>query len=388
MFYRKNLAFQFYWPTRVLFGEGETKRVGQEVLKLGAKRVAVIMDQGIKDSERVRSVVNALGELCVGIFDEVIQDSGIDLINRGTAYCLQVRADALVSIGGGSTIDTAKAIAALVKKGGGDIRQYWGMMKIKEPILPHIAIPTTSGTGSEATLYAMIVDRERGEKKLMGDFQLIPEETILDPLMTINLPPSLTASTGMDAMSHCIESILSSRHGPITDGLAIQGIRLIREYLPTCVERGEDVEARGMQAVAANMAGVAFANALIGCVHAMAHALGGKLGVPHGVANAILLPFGMEYNGEAVPHRYRLIAEAMGLNTIGKDDRECVRGATEKLREFSERIGISQRLSDWGVKENNLVEVAKLALEDPAMVTNPRRPNDYKEILSILTRAL
>jgi alcohol dehydrogenase class IV len=388
MFYKKDLIFQFYSPTRILFGEGECKKIGQEALKLGAKRIAVIVDQGIKDSEMVKTVIYALGELCIGVFEEVVPDSGIDLINRGAAYCLQIRSDALVSIGGGSTIDTAKAIGALIKKGGRDIREYIGMMKIREPVLPHIAIPTTAGTGSESTMYSMIVDREKGEKKLMGDFHLIPEEAILDPWMTIHLPPSITASTGMDALSHCIESILSVRHGPMTDALAVYGIRLIAHYLPKCVERGEDIEARGMQAIAANMAGTAFSNALIGCVHAMAHVLGGKHGVPHGMANAILLPYGMEYNGEVVPQRYRLIAEAMGFNTTRKDDRECVTLATEKIREFSQRIGISQRLSDWGVKESSLEDVAKMALKDPAMVTNPRRPNDYGEILSILTKAL
>jgi len=387
MSYKDRFAFSFHIPTKILFGEGTLKEAVKEMDRLGMPKALVVTDRTLPDSPMVKSLMADLGERGAGLFAEVIPDSSPQVVNQGAEVFRSSGADGLISIGGGSTMDTAKAIGILAKKGQKDVREFLGFGKVGESIVPHIAIPTTSGTASEVTMFATIKDHQARVKNLMSDPHLIPPVAILDPLLTVSLPPFLTAATGMDALSHAIESLHARGYEPISDGLAQQAIRLIVQYLPRCLEKGEDVEARGMQALASTMAGLAFQNALVGCVHGMAHALGGMYGLHHGLANAILLPHGMRFNMPVSAPRYRLVGEAFGLDLRGKSDAQSGEMVAQALENFSRQIGLPQRLAEVNIPKETLEEVAKAAVSDPAMWSNIRKVKDPQEILPVLLAA-
>lgn len=384
MNYKDRLLFNFHIPTKIVFGEGALKETGKEMDGLGMRRALVVTDVTLKDSAMVQSLMAQLGAKAAGLYAEVIPDSSIAVVNKGAEVYRQVRADGLISLGGGSTMDTTKAIGVLAKKGKGDLREFLGFMKVGEPIVPHVAIPTTSGTASEVTMFATIKDHETRIKNLMADPFLIPPVAILDPLLTVDLPPALTAATGMDAMAHAVESFHARGYEPITDGLAYQAIRLIVQYLPRCLKKGDDVEARGMQAIASTMAGMAFQNALVGCAHGMAHALGGLYGLHHGLATAILLAPGMRFNMPVSASRYRQVGEAFGLDLRGKKDTEIGELAAQAVENFTRQLGLPQRLAEVNIPKENLGEVARLAVADPAMRSNIRKVTDPQEIASVL----
>lgn len=293
----------------------------------------------------------------------------------------------MVSVGGRSTIDTAKGMAFCLTKGG-KLEDHVGLNFLDGPIMPHIAIPTTAGTGSEVTYAAVIKDHEQKRKLLFADNYLVPNVAILDSKMTTGMPKRLTAATGMDALSHCIEALHSMQREPIADALAFHGIRMIREFLPKAVENGEDLIARGQMLIAATLAGAAFSNSQLGIVHALAHPLGAKFGVPHGVANSILLPHCILYNLEACPDLYARIAQAMGKEVGGMGSLKAAEQAAVAIWEFTKALGLPQSLREMDVEESMLAECANDALMDGTIVYNPKPIFDPDEILKIYKNAL
>lgn len=387
MAYKDRLAFRFQIPTRIVFGEGTLQEAAKEMDGLRMRKALVVTDVTLKEALMVKSLMAVLGDRGAGLFAEAVPDSSFRVVTRGAEVFRASGADGLISIGGGSTMDTTKAIGVLAKKGKNDLREFLGLGKVGEPIVPHIAIPTTSGTASEVTMFATIKDHETKVKNLMSDPALIPPVAILDPLVTVGLPPAMTAATGMDAMSHAIESLHARGYEPIADGLAYQAIRLIVQYLPRCLEKGDDVEARGMQAIASTMAGMAFQNALVGCAHGMAHALGGMYGLHHGLANAILLPHGMRFNMAVSAPRYRQVGEAFGLDIKGKTDAEVGEMAAQAVESFTRQLGLPQKLSEVNIPKEGLEEAARLAVADMAMRSNIRKVTDPKDIVPVLLAA-
>jgi alcohol dehydrogenase len=335
----------------------------------------------------VRTLMEALGERAAGLFPEAVPDSSFPVVARGARVFREKGADGIISIGGGSSMDTAKGIAILARKGKEDLREFVGIGKVGEPVAPHIAIPTTSGTASEVTQFATIKDHEAREKRLLSDPGLIPPVAILDPLLTVSLPAPMTAATAMDALSHGIESLHARFYEPIADALACQAVRLIVQYLPPCLQKGDDVEARGMLALASTMGGMAFQNALVGCVHGMAHALGGMYGLHHGLANSILLPHGMRFNLPVSAPRYRQAAEAFGLDVRGKSDAQVGEMTIRAVEEFTAQTGLPRRLSEVNIPKDHFLEVARRALSDPGMKSNLRRVTDPQEIVPVLLAA-
>jgi len=387
--YNADLNFIFRNPTKIVFGMGAASEVGQEAEALNGRKVLLVTDRFLERSPTfggVEKVKKALGNKLAGVFSEVEPDTGTHIVNKGADYARSIGADCIVTVGGGSSIDTSKGIAIVLSLGG-KIEDHPGINFLSAPVIPHIAIPTTAGTGSEVTYAAVIKDHEKHRKLIFADNYIIPNVAILDPLMTVSMPASVTGATGMDAMSHCIEALHSQQAEPIADSLALGAIRLIAEFLPKAIENGNDVIARGQMLIAANMAGVAFGNAQVGVVHALAHSVGGRFGVPHGVANSILLPYCMEYNLDAVVDKYRLVAQAMGINVSGLSDEAAAREAVEAIRALTRRINMPQRLRDVGVKEEGLKQIAEDAISDASIVYNAKSILDPEETLKILKQA-
>ncbi len=386
MAYDRDLSFVYFGPTKVVFGAGSAGDCEMEMSGLGCCRALVVTDPGVMKAGLVEGVLKALGEKCVGVFSDVPQDTGVGVVNRAAAFARGKGADCVVSVGGGSVIDTGKVVCILLTEGGG-IENFEGIQLLTRPQTPHIVIPTTAGTGSEVTNMAVILDERKGQKILIVESFNTPRIAILDPRMTEKLPPLLTASTGMDAMTHAVEALQSMQREPIADGLAMHAIRLISRYLPVCTERGTDLAARGQVQLAATMAGWAFGNAMVGLVHAMAHSLGAVARVPHGIANGILLPQVMEFNRDDAVEGYAMVAEALGVREKGMAEGEAAAAASEAVRSFLGRIGHPVRLSAVGVKDEDLVKAAALSLSDGAIVNNPRPVLDAEEVLAVYRAA-
>jgi alcohol dehydrogenase class IV len=384
--YKDRFSFNYYLPTRIVFGAGELKNISREMDSLGMNKALVVTDRGLKDSPMVKSLMDGLGNRGA-LYGEAIPDSSAEVVAKGVETYRAAGVNGIISIGGGSSMDTAKGIGILAKKEGKSLKEFFGIGRVGEPIAPHIAVPTTSGTASEVSMFATIKDHVSKVKNLISDPHLIPPVAILDPQLTAGLPPMMTAATGMDALSHAIESFHARFYEPISDGLAYQAIRLIVRYLPRCLEKGDDLEARGMQAIASTMAGMAFQNALVGCVHGMAHALGALFGVHHGLANAILLPHGMRFNLPESAPRYRQVAEAFGISVQGKSDGEFAEEAIQAVDEFAAGTGLPRKLSAIQIPKDSFPELARIAVNDPGMKSNIRKVTDPQEIIPVLEAA-
>lgn len=387
MNYDSSLSFIYMNTTRVVFGPGCARDVREEVRALGCARALVVTDSVLATRTDVPArIEKTLGESCAGVFSDVVPDSGVHIVDAGAAFARERGADCIVSVGGGSAIDTAKGIAIVLKEGG-SLRDYEGFQVLKRPQTPHVAIPTTAGTGSEVTYVAVIKDHEAHQKLLFGDYNIIPNTALLDPELTVGLPPGLTAATGMDAMSHAVEAIHSQQKEPIADGLALHAIRLIHEFLPRAVSDGKDIVARGQMLIASNMAGTAFSNAQVGLVHAIAHTVGARYGIHHGLANSIVMPHVVRFNAGEVAAAYRPIAEALGVAVGGMSDEACAEEVASRLSGLAARTGLAQTLSSQGVPEEALPELAEATLADASIIYNGRTVLGAEELLDVYRSA-
>jgi alcohol dehydrogenase class IV len=313
----------------------------------------------------------------VGVYDKIVQDARIDLINDGAAFYRKCGADCMVVVGGGSVMDTAKAINILIGDGLDDfmpLAEQVGLFDGAKILPPHIAFPTTAGTGAEVT-YAMVVLDEKARAKIaVAHPYCNPDIAILDPELMLKLPPKITAFTAMDAMTHAVESVTCICPNPISDGLGLHAIRLIAKYLPQAIKDPGNVDARGYLLIASTMAGMAFINSFTGGVHATAHSLGALYGIPHGLANSIMLPHVMEYNLEENPDRFVLIADAMGINIDGLSKEKAARAAVQAVRDLQQAAGLTQTLKDFGVPADreSLNPLIDLAMGDSQLPYNPR----------------
>ncbi len=269
----KILSFQYNCPTNVVGGHGSLSAIYKEIVNLGCRRALILTDPGVKKAGLAQLAKDALVDFCVGMFDNIAQDTDLDTVDAATAMARDLKADCIVSVGGGSVIDTAKAVCVTLKNGG-RANDHIALFRLTEPQTPHIVIPTTSGTGSEVTNVAVIKSKIAGRKVYIVDSRIMPNTAILDPRFTMTLPPGLTATTAMDAMTHAVEALTSTMSNRICDGQALHAIRLIGENLPAAVDDGRNEKARLNMQIAATMAGWAFTIAQVGLVHAMAHTLG------------------------------------------------------------------------------------------------------------------
>ncbi len=372
----------FAWVNRprVMYKAGLREELGFEMEKLGGTKVALFTDQGLVQAGVAGMVIEAIEGSSLklaGVYDRIVQDARIDLINEGAAFYRKCGADCMVVVGGGSVMDTAKAVNILIGDGlddFGPLADQVGLFDGARLLPPHIAFPTTAGTGAEVT-YAMVVLNDVAKMKVaVAHPYCNPDIAMLDPDLTVKLPPKITAFTGMDALTHAIESVTCISANPISDGLAIHAIRLITKYLPRVMKDPENVEARGLLLIASTMAGMAFVNSFTGGVHATAHSLGALYGIPHGLANSMMLPHVMEFNLEENPDRFVLVADAMGIDVDRMSAEKAARAAVKAVRDLQQTVGLTQTLKDFGVPEDReaLQPLIDLAMGDSQLPYNPR----------------
>ncbi len=381
------MAYQFQTPTKIISGIGSTAEIIKELNDLYAKKVLLITDPGLVQAGVAQQVVEMLKQAAVEveIFDAVEPDPSIQVATKAAEMAKNVKANVLIALGGGSAIDTAKSAALLVTNGG-YLKDYAGVNKVVKPILPLIAVPTTAGTGSEVTIFAVMSDPEKQEKFTISSALIAPAVAVLDPLLTLKLPPSVTAFTGMDALTHAIEAFTSSIAQPATDALALSAIKLILKHLPVAVGRGDNIMARDGMLQASLLAGIAFNNAFLGLAHAIASPLGGHFHVPHGLANAVMLPYVMEYNLPTAVRRYAEIGRALGLQAVGDTPRAVAEKTVAAITQLARDINIPEKLSNIGAKEELLPLVARDALKSIQLKFNVRNASE-KEILALLQKA-
>lgn len=382
------MSYKFFMPAISLMGADCLKDAGDQVGELGFKKALIVTDKVLGQIGIVKKVTDVLDNKNIeyAIYDETKPNPTVKNVNDGLALLKEKECDFVISLGGGSAHDCAKGIALLATNGG-EIKDYEGVDKSKKPQLPMVGINTTAGTGSEMTLFAIITDEERHIKMALVDKHLTPIIAVNDPMLMLAMPKSLTAATGMDALTHAIEAYVSNSATPITDACAEKAIELISNYLVNAVENGQDVEARDMMAYAEYLAGMAFNNASLGYVHAMAHQLGGFYNLPHGVCNAILLPHVQEYNKATSASRLAKIAKIMGGNIEGLTDEQGADLCIDMIKSLSQTIGIPEGLGVLGVKESDFETLATNALNDACSLTNPRKGN-LEEVIAIFKKAM
>lgn len=382
--------FEFHDRTKVIFGAGTLEQAGREAARLGGTRALVVTDgiiRGLGFADAAAKSLTDAGVEVTRIFDEVPQDSGVEMIQSLYEELKeQGGADVTVAVGGGSVLDTAKLVNLLLSEGGDLMKDHQGAYLQARPLKPLIAAPTTAGTGSEVTFAAVAKDHANHVKVGFVSHYFAPDVALLDPKLTLSMPPSVTAATGMDALTHALESLVSSESEPVAEALACGAIRRINTWLPVAVADGGNIEARGEMLIASMVAGLAFTNTFVGIVHAIAHSMGGVAGVPHGLANSLILPYGMEFNIDFCADKYALAAYSMGV-APGGDERADAEAAIAKVRDLIGKIGLPVKLSEAGVAEDQLDEIAMTTMGDGALFTNPRFPEDYTEVLELLKKA-
>lgn len=384
-------TFVFQSPTKVCFGENSAATAYDVVKDFGANRPLVITDRFLIDNNLIGSILESLKDGGMQeplIFSDVPPDSDVECVNLASRFALEQDCDSIIAVGGGSVMDTAKATNICLSLGG-DLLDYQGLNNIENPLKPLVAIPTTAGTGSEVSFVAMIKDSSENRKLVFGSRYLAPDAAILDPMLLVSLPPKLTAATGLDALTHCLEALVATvTNSAVSDALAIEAARLIFNYLPRATANGDDIEARSQTLVASTMAGIAFSNSGVGIVHALAHATGARFKTHHGITNAVYLPHGMRFNLEYSSEIYGRVARQLGFSS-SIDDNEASEALIKAVEHLLEEVGLPSELKAIGVpemSEADLEEWVNLVVEDPAIIFNPREATP-DQIIEIYKRA-
>lgn len=388
--------FEFFCPVKTIAGHKALEHIPFELKTLGTSRPLIITDAGVKNAGLLNNILPVFQEAGIevaDIYDNVPPDSSTKIVAEIAALFRSRNADSIIAIGGGSVIDTSKGVNILVSEGGDDLHKYSGAGILKRPLKPLFVVPTTAGTGSEVTMVAVISDSESGSKLPFTSYFLLPNAAVLDPRMTLTLPPSITAATAMDAMTHAIEAYTCLAKNPLSDAYAAQAIRKISENLLHVMDNPADADARLELALAATMAGIAFSNSMVGLVHALGHALGALCHVPHGICMNIFLPYVLEYNLEMNADTVgELLLPLAGAEVYAATPRQ-VRAdrALQRIRalrdELYSRVKLPRRLSETGkVTREQLAQLASIAMDEGPILFNPKEV-DYDEALALLERA-
>jgi alcohol dehydrogenase len=370
------------------FGAGAVKKVGELAKAEGAKKALIITDSFIAQSDirkKIEDSLKAIG-IAVEVFDGVTPNPTTACVDAGSDFAAHSDADILIAVGGGSSMDTAKGVSLGARNPQRGIGLDY-QTQFEKPGLPIIAIPTTAGTGSEVNAFGVITDEATHVRFYVGHSSALAKAAILDPELTLGLPPKATAATGMDAMIHAVESYLSIRNNPYSDGIALQTIELVMKNLPAAYQEGSNLEARANMLLASHIVGVGFSHTGLGLVHGIGHSLGGHFNVPHGVALCTVLEQVLRFNLPARLHRMAKIAQALGVAETSKSEAENAESAIQTLVQLAREVGLATKLSDHGITEADLPLLAKTAVEDAVTLNNPIKPTE-QDVLGILRSAL
>lgn len=388
--------YEFQNSAKILSGKFALENIPNELKGFNAKKVLVLSDKTLEKIGTIQILIDAISDKNVeigGIFTDIPQDSSIDVVDIIVGKYKELKCDSIIALGGGSVIDTAKGVKMVLSQEKENIMELCGCELISYgKHIPFIAIPTTSGTGSEATLVAVILNKIQNVKMEFISYFLVPDVAVLDSRMTLTLPKKITASTGMDALCHAIESYTCLQKNPMSDAYAISAIEIIRDNIEIAVKEPNNQDARLEMANASLMAGVAFSNSMVGLIHAIGHALGGVSRVPHGDAMSILMPHCMRFNKDKLEKQYAklllyIAGEEVLINTP-KEKRadktiETIENLLNRLNKLS---GLPTKLSDTGVKKEDFDKIARKALNDGAMIVNPKQVT-YDDVIEILNKA-
>lgn len=368
-------AFTFQGAKKIVFGEGAVNKVADEIQALGGKRVLVVLDRALERAGVAQQVIAPLETHGISyvLYDLVTPEPEPTLADQGAALAREERCDLVVGVGGGSSLDVAKA-AAMLARNNGKAEDYIGLETVPGPGLPTIMIPTTAGTGSEVTFTAVFTMREKKAKGGINSRFLYPDLALLDPVLTLSLPPDLTATTGMDALTHAIEAFASLQSNPMSDLVAREAIGLIGANLKQAFESGDDLQARREMLLGSLMGGLALASAGVGACHALAYPLGALFDIPHGLANAVLLPYVMAYNLESAEAKYAQVASLMGAKGSGGTPKALSEAGLEVVKRLSEDIGIPERLGELKIPRSAIEGMAEMAMTVARPIANnPRK---------------
>ena len=387
--------YEFYNPVKVVAGHKALENLPHELKLMQAHKPLIITDQGIVKAGLLQHVERGFddSDVIIGaIYDQTPVDSSIHAVNEIAQIFRAQGCDSIIAVGGGSVIDTAKGVNIVISENTDDIMQYSGSDRLTTPQKPLVVIPTTAGTGSEVTLVAVISDPDKGVKMPFASQFLLPRLALLDPRMTLSLPPRITAATAMDALTHAIEAYTSLQKNPLSDAYATAAIATIATELYKVVQNPSDADGRFALANAALMAGAAFSNSMVAAVHALGHSAGAIAHVPHGVAMAVLLPHVMQYNFDMLHELYAELylhlagAEAYAATPPTKRAEAAIKKVHEMNEVLHKLCNHPRSLSEAGVTQEQLTDIAKQALDDGAMITNPKEL-DFNDALQVLQAA-
>ncbi|MBO4942855.1 MAG: lactaldehyde reductase [Muribaculaceae bacterium] len=384
------MTHRFILNETAYFGAGARKELPSVVERLNTKKALVVTDPGLISCGVAKMVTDVLDAAAIPyeVFSEVKPNPTIANVNAGIKAYKASGADFIIAIGGGSAIDTAKAVGIVINNPEfADIVSLEGCAPTKHKSVPVVALPTTAGTAAETTINYVIIDEAKQKKMVCVDPNDIPVVAVIDAELMMSLPRSLTAATGMDALTHAIEGYITQGAWEMSDMFEIEAVRMIARHLPVAVEHPSDATAREGMALAQYIAGMAFSNVGLGLVHGMAHPMGSLFDIPHGVANALLLPTIMEFNLPYCIDKYPRIAEAMGVDTAGMSKEEAAKAAVEAVKALSVKVGIPQHLSEIGIKESDMPALAEQALADVCTPGNPR-PVTIGDIKALYAKVL
>ncbi|HEB68123.1 MAG TPA: iron-containing alcohol dehydrogenase [Desulfobulbus sp.] len=381
--------FTITQPTQIHFGAGSINSLPEIITRAGGTKPLLVLDPGLikagLDSKIRTPLDNA--SIAYTLYDRVDPEPGLRLADAGTELARANNCDCVIGVGGGSAMDVAKAISILLTNGGRAL-DYLGLGKISKPGVPKIMVPTSAGTGAEVTFTAVFINEETGSKGGMNGDPLYPDAALLDPELTLSLPPRVTATTGIDALTHALEAFTSVQAHPISEMYSIRAMELIADNIRSAYADGRNIEARGNMLLAALLGGKALAIAGVGLVHAMAYPLGGMFGIAHGLANAVLLPYVTEYNLIGNLHKHALLAEILGQDVSGLSLRDAAEVTVEELHLLNQDLGIPRSLRELKIPEDKLPEMAEIALTVARPVeNNPRQPSK-EDVIAIYQEAM
>lgn len=370
-----------------IFGVGSSAMAGQYCRNLGARKPLVVSMPELLEFDWYKAILSSLDQhgLEYAVFDALSENPRDYEVMRGVDFYAEQGCDALLAVGGGSVMDCAKGIG-IAHSNACNVLEFEGVDMVGRPGPPLVCVPTTAGSSADVSQFAIINDTTRKVKIAIVSKTVVADTALIDPAVTVTMGRELTVNTGLDALTHAIEAYVSNANAPVTDLFALEAVRLVGHHLQAAAADGTDIDARAGMMLGSMYAGLAFSNAILGAVHSMAHSLGGFSDLPHGLCNAILLDLVVAFNYDHAPQRHEAVAAALAQGrgrtlTPGKD------GVLDQLRDFKKALGLDKRLGELGVRREDLRTLAEMAMQDPCMVTNPRKPT-REEVEALYAQAL